>query len=44
MSSILGGKFGSIVLDRNTVPLEEWWLKATDLLDVARHNPVKATT
>lgn len=46
LTSILTGKYGSVVRDENKVPLDDWWLRGTDLADAAdpaaRRTPVAA--
>ncbi len=44
LALILSGKYGSVVLDKNEVPLDEWWRLGIDLLDAAKHKPVAAAS
>ncbi len=44
LTLILSGKYGSVVPDRNAVPLDEWWDQATDFLAVATARPVAAAS
>ncbi len=34
-TAVMQGKFGSLVLDMNAVPLADWWEAGTDVLEAA---------